>query len=133
LSEVDQRREPSTIDAQGIRPPPAYAIEQRAPAEDVTVLDLRGELDMAAAPVLRGRVEECRTPALVLDLADATFVDSATLRELLRARTDLADRGVRLLLAAPSPPVVRLLELTGTADLFEAEPDVGSALRRLRV
>jgi anti-anti-sigma factor len=132
LSEVEQRRDASTIDAQGIRPPPAYAIEQRTPAEDVTLLELRGELDMAAAPVLRARVEECGTRALVLDLADATFVDSAMLRELLRARTDLPARGVRLLLAAASPPVVHLLELTGTADLFEAEPDVRSALRRLR-
>jgi anti-sigma B factor antagonist len=132
LSELDQRREASRIDAQGIKPPPAYAVEQHAPAEHVTVLELRGELDMAAAPVLRGRAEECGTPALVLDLAAATFVDSAMLRELLRARAELAARGVRLCLAAASEPVLRLLELTGTADLFELQPDVGSAVTRLR-
>jgi anti-anti-sigma factor len=68
----------------------------------------------------------------VVDLAAATFVDSAMLRELLRARAELAARDVRLCLAAASEPVLRLLELTGTADLFELQPDVGSAVTRLR-
>ena len=132
MDHLDERHEASTIDGLGIRPPDAYAVELKAISPDVTVLELRGELDMAAAPALRGRIDDCRAGGVVLDLAAATFVDSAVLRELLRARTELAARGVRLCLAAASQPVTRLLDLTGTAELFEAAPDVGSAVRQLR-
>ncbi len=132
MDDLDERREASTVDGLGIRPPDAYAVEARALDPDVTVLELRGELDMAAAPTLRGWIDECTAHGLVLDLSGATFVDSAVLRELLRARTELAARGVRLCLAAPSHPVDRLLDLTGTAELFEAAPDVRTALRQLR-
>jgi anti-anti-sigma factor len=132
MDHVDERREASTIDAQGIKPPDAYAVEARATEPGVCVIELRGELDMTAAPALRDRLDDPGARALVLDLAAATFVDSAVLRELLRARTELAARGVRLLLAAVSQPVARLLDLTGTTELFEAAPDVPSALRLLR-
>ena len=132
MDDLDERREASTVDGLGIRPPDAYAVEAKPIDPDVTVLELRGELDMAAAPTLRDRVDECSAHGLVLDLAGATFVDSAVLRELLRARTELAARGVRLCLAGVSHPVARLLDLTGTAELFEAAPDVRTALRQLR-
>ena len=121
----------ASIDARGIRPPAAYAIAPRSPAEGVTVLGLEGELDLAAAPVLRGHVDEAAGRALVLDLVRVSFIDSAVLKELLRARAELAARDVRLVLAGVPRPVRRLLDLTRTSELFEGAPDAETAVRRL--
>jgi anti-sigma B factor antagonist len=123
-------REASSIDDRGLRPPAAYAIRDAA-ADGAAVLVLEGELDLAATPRLRARVDELEEPALVLDFRRATFIDSAVLKELLRTRAELAARDVRLVLAGVPPPIRRLLDLTRTSDLFEDAPDVESALRRL--
>ena len=53
------------------------------------------------------------------------------LKELLRARAELAARDVRLVLAGVPAPVRRLLDLTRTSELFEDAPDVETALKRL--
>ena len=115
-------------DARGIEPRRAYTIADGASAPGVSVVVLGGELDLAAAPVLRERVDAVGAgDALVLDVAHATFVDSAMLRELLQTRS----RSHRLVLAGAPPQLLRLLELTRTTDLFELAPDVEAALRRL--
>ena len=130
VDDLDERREPASIDAGGIKPPPAYAIREIAGPGRVTVVELEGELDLAAAPVLRGHVDAANG-ALVLDFASTTFVDSAVLKELLRARAELASRGVPFVLAAVPRPVRRLLDLTRTAELFDVAADADEAVRRL--
>ena len=123
-------REGVSIDERGLRPPAAYAIRDVA-ADGAAVVVLEGELDIALAPVLRARVDEVDAPALVLDFRRATFIDSAVLKELLRARAELAAREARLVLAGVPPAIRRLLDLTRTSELFEDAPDVESALKRL--
>jgi anti-anti-sigma factor len=98
----------------------------------VTILALHGELDLAAAPKLRACIDEVPAGnALVLDFSEATFIDSAVLKELLRARAELAARDAGLVLAGVPPPVRRLLDLTRTSELFEDAPDVETAITRL--
>jgi anti-anti-sigma factor len=126
----DESRESARIDDRGLRPPAAYAIRETT-AGGAAVLVLEGELDLAAAPLLRARVDELEAPALVLDFSGATFIDSAVLKELLRARAELAGRDTRLVLAGVPPPIRRLLDLTRTSELFDDAPDVESALRQL--
>lgn len=100
--------------------------------DGIAVLALEGELDLAVAPRVRARIEHAADGrALVIDLRGVTFVDSAALKELLRARTELPARDVRLVLAGVPPPVRRLLDLTRTSQLFEEAPDVDAALTRL--
>ena len=115
-----------------VRPTAAYSIRDAA-ADGAVVLVLEGELDLAVAPLLRARVDEVTEASggLVLDLRRATFIDSAVLKELLRARSEVAARDARLVLVGVPPPVRRLLDLTRTAELFDDAPDVESALRRL--
>jgi stage II sporulation protein AA (anti-sigma F factor antagonist) len=131
MDDVDDRRQAASIDARGIRPPAAYSIDDRSAVAGVSVVALRGELDVAAAPVLRARVDQVGVGALVIDFAQTTFIDSAVLRELLRARAELAARDVRLVLAGVPPPVQRLLDLTRTCELFDEAPDADTAVRRL--
>jgi anti-anti-sigma factor len=126
---VEDRDERASIDARGIRPPAAYSIADGDGPAGVAVVVLRGELDLAAAPMLRRRVDDAMSGrALVIDLEETTFIDSAVLKELLRARAELAAHDVRLVLAAVPPPVRRLLDLTRTSELFEDAPDLTKAL-----
>jgi anti-anti-sigma factor len=132
IGRIEREHEPASIDERGIRPPAAYSIAEGQSGERVTVLALRGELDIAAAPRLRARVDQVAAGrVLVIDFAEATFIDSAVLKELLRARAELAARDVRLVLAAVPPPVRRLLDLTRTAELFEDAPDAETAIKRV--
>lgn len=123
-------REPTRIDRHGIRPPAAFAIEEER-AGAATVVRLSGEVDVAASPELRARVDAAAAGPLVFDLSAVTFVDSSGLRELLRARMECDRRGGRLLLAGVPATVARLLELTGTATMFETAPALGAALARV--
>ena len=130
--ERDERREPAPSDELGVRAAAPYRIDEGDSSDRVRVLVLRGELDLAAAPRLRARIDETASGrALVLDLSHATFIDSAVLKELLRARAELGERDIRLVLAGVAPPVRRLLDLTRTSELFEDAADVEEAVRRL--
>jgi anti-sigma B factor antagonist len=130
--ERDERREPATSDEPGVRAAAPYRIDEGDSSDRVRVLVLWGELDLAAAPRLRARIDETASGrALVLDLSQATFIDSAVLKELLRARAELGERDIRLVLAGVAPPVRRLLDLTRTSELFEDAADVEEAVRRL--
>ena len=131
MDDRDERHDVARIDSRGIRPPAAYSIAEGRSGDRVTVLALRGELDIAAAPQLRTSVDEVAAGALVIDFSEATFIDSAVLKELLRARAELSAREVRLLLAGVPPPVRRLLDLTRTSELFEDAPDAETAIKRL--
>jgi anti-anti-sigma factor len=116
-----------------IVPSPApYTIAEGASTDRVQVVVLSGELDLAAAPRLRARFDETTSgQALVLDFEHVTFIDSAVLKELLRARAELAERDIRLVLAGVGAPVRRLLDLTRTSELFDDAPDAETALKRL--
>ena len=132
MDDGQPRRTAPDIDVRGIRPPDAFGIAERSAAAGIAVVALDGELDLAAARKLRARIAEAATGrALVIDLRRVTFVDSAILKELLRARAELAAGDVRLVLAGAPMPVRRLLDLTRAAELFEEAPDVEAALRLL--
>ena len=125
--------EHSSVDARGIRPPSAYAIETREAAGGVAVLVLEGEFDLAAAPALREHAQAARAAGargLVLDMAEVTFVDSSALRELLRASAACDADGVAFVLASLQPAVGRLLELTRTTDALALASTVEQAVER---
>jgi anti-anti-sigma factor len=120
------------IAGRGLDPVGAFSVRQLPGPDGVATVVLCGELDMAATADLRARVDDAAgLRGLVVDLAEATFIDSAILKELLRANAELARYDTRLVLAAVSPPVARLLELTRTGELFTVAADRESALREL--
>lgn len=101
-------------------PPPAFRMERAEAPQGVILLVLAGEIDLATSGQFRGVVDEAiaEGASLVADVEEVTFMDSTMLRELLRAHRDIGAAGRRFILAAPQPPVRRLLELTGTSGLF---------------
>ncbi|MBV2354001.1 STAS domain-containing protein [Streptomyces sp. J2-1] len=105
-------------------------VVSRAVVGGVCVVRLRGEVEagedgggLAAALVPGGR-------ATVVDLSDVSFADSSLLHELLHAQRLHTAAGLPLVLAAPSPPVARLLDITNTFDAFAVAATPEEGLRR---
>lgn len=75
---------------------------------------LGGELDMASAPILSEAVEASVEGggATLLDLGVLTFIDAAGIHAILQLSQTLGDEGC-ILLHAPQPRVLRVLELVG--------------------
>jgi hypothetical protein len=57
MDDRDQSREQAGIDEQGLRPAAAYSIREAA-TDGAAVVVLEGELDLAATPLLRARLDE---------------------------------------------------------------------------
>lgn len=95
----------TSVSTDPVRPPPA------------TVLRASREMDLATAPGLQAQLRSQAQGSgnVVVDLSAVTFMDCSALSPLLEARARL---GRRLWLQGPSPPVTRLLELTGLLPSF---------------
>lgn len=80
--------------------------------------DLSGEIDAHTAPALDDRVQEhlAESPDLRLGMAGVTFMDSSGLRVLIAATESSRARDGDVVLDAPTPAVLRLLEISGLAD-----------------
>lgn len=96
-----------------------------------TVLEFRGEIDIAAAmemlPYL-DRVTGRADARLVIDLSGVDFFDCSGLRLLCRARARVLDRDGRLLLVCTHPLTLRVLRITGLARLLPPMPSLDAAL-----
>jgi len=85
-----------------------------------TLVTVSGEVDLDTCGRLWDALRPCLRPGArtVLDGSGITFIDCCGLRilELARLRADAG--GGRLVLAAPSEPMLRLMELAGVTDSF---------------
>ena len=93
-------------------------------ADGATVLALRGEADIATLPVVVAAlacIVADHEGDVVVDLAQTEFIDTATLRALLRAREVLDSDGRQLALRSPSKIVGRVLAVFGLSDLVGPE------------
>ncbi|WP_051733342.1 STAS domain-containing protein [Kitasatospora phosalacinea] len=95
------------------------------------VVRLDGELDRDQLPRLDRVLDATladRPGLLVLDLELLAFCDSSGLNAFIRTRRALEEAGADLVLTALTPPVARLLEITGTTTVFDIRPSVHAAL-----
>ncbi|WP_328959146.1 STAS domain-containing protein [Kitasatospora purpeofusca] len=80
-----------------------------------------GEVDLDVAPHFSRTLAaalRASTTGLDVVMQNVPFCDCCGLNALLELRLQAEDAGKDLVLAAASPQVLRLLELTGTAELF---------------
>jgi anti-anti-sigma factor len=91
-----------------VRTHEALSMEQVSPQE----LRVAGELDRTTSDRFDEAVQTAivGTGALVLDLSRVRFLDSSGVRSLIKL--GLSMRGRMLVLRAPSPQVMRVLQLT---------------------
>jgi anti-anti-sigma factor len=88
------------------------------------VLTVAGDVDLATHSRFEAGVEQSWTASedLVIDCSQITFLDSMGLRVLVQARQRATENGRGFALAAPSEPVLRVLELAGVTSLFPVGP-----------
>jgi anti-sigma B factor antagonist len=90
------------------------------PSDKVAGVAVRGEVELATAPVLTAALEEGirrSSGAFVVDLAAVDFLDSSGVACLVRARALLGRDERALALVCPPGSVRRVLELTGIDEL----------------
>ena len=99
---------------------------------DATVVEARGEVDVATAPALRAAVDGALDdgPAeVVVDLRGVTFIDSTGLGVLIGARRRCLDDGGDLRVVVTEPRILKVFEITGLADLFTIDASLEPAER----
>jgi anti-sigma B factor antagonist len=96
-----------------------------------TVLEFRGEIDIAAAleiaPCL-DRVTAHPDVRLVIDLRQVAFFDCSGLRLLYRARGRVLDQDGELRLVCTHPLTLRIMRVTGLTRLLPPHPTLDAAL-----
>jgi len=102
--------------------PQGFAVEVSDPEGDPVRIQVRGELDLSAAPLLtdavRGVSGEGAT--VLLDLSGVTFLDSSAIGAMVASGRELAEAGGRLQIGPRSDIVTRVLEMTGLHEPSEA-------------
>ncbi|MFJ7338217.1 anti-sigma factor antagonist [Streptomyces sp. NPDC101116] len=98
-----------------------------------TVLEFRGEIDLAAASEIAPHLDrETARPAarVVIDLSGIDFFDCSGLRLLYRARSRVLDRRGQVLLVCAHPLTLRVLRITGLSRLLPPQPTLDAALEQ---
>ena len=105
-----------------------YGVTERTDGPTV-VVSLSGEIDVAAAPAVRERLEAAadRADALVVDLTQVTFIDSTALGVLIGIHKQCSASGTSIRLAVSEPRILKVFEITGLTDLFSISPSLAEA------
>jgi anti-anti-sigma factor len=101
---------------------PTYEIES-ADRDAIRLVDVRGEIDLAAAPELSEHLlgaADAGVRAVVVDLCRVSFLDSSGLAALLNARKRLRAEDVTMIIACePGGRPERILQVTGLHSVVE--------------
>ncbi|QDC23581.1 STAS domain-containing protein [Georgenia yuyongxinii] len=92
---------------------------QRREVDGVPVVSAVGELDGGSVELLAGELElalDALPPAIIVDLAGVTFIDSTGVRAVTRKQDSLVSLETRLYVVAPADRIREVFVLTGTAD-----------------
>jgi anti-sigma B factor antagonist len=102
---------------------PTFSLDVTADGDGWTTVSVAGELDLATADEFAAAVRTgLATGAVVVDLREVTFMDSAGVRALNTVARESADSGRELrLFLGTHPGVVQVLEMTGMLELLPVE------------
>jgi anti-sigma B factor antagonist len=108
-----------------------FVISSRRLANGTFVVAAGGEVDLYRAPELERALAVPLAEGvtqLVVDLSEATFVDSTALHVLLRAARQLDRETGELIVFVPDPNVRKVFEITGVGRFFSvvSSPPTGS-------
>lgn len=98
----------------------AYSID-RISGEDGPLIALSGEIDASAAATLEAALREAAgdSESVVVDLDDASLIDSRTIGVLSKWTTLLRARGGALPIVCGNPKVRRLIQRIGMEQAFD--------------
>ncbi len=101
--------------------------------DDVTVLTVADEVDLATAPALDSAIDATlggKPAALVIDLSEVSFLASAGMAALVSAHKRAGD--TRIAVVADGPATSRQLKMTSLDQVFALHPTLAEALDALR-
>ena len=115
--------------------PSQLVVDRNEP--DVAVLYVKGEHDLDTAPTLRERLatlhgEGC---SVILDLTEATFIDSSILAAIVDGHRTANDNGLSFVVTlgpSGSPGVRRILQITGLSEALTVRERREEALAAIR-
>jgi anti-sigma B factor antagonist len=111
-----------------------FHIGEESLAGDLIIIKLQGEVDLYAAPELKQHVNgaiESGKNKLILDLSEATFIDSTTLGILVSGMKRLRPRGGMLAVLCPDPTMARIFDITGLNRMFSVHDTLDGAIAAL--
>jgi len=114
--------------------PPASIITGPIDDASIAVVAVAGEIDVHTAPELRLTARNTvltYTNAMVLDLREATFVDSTGIAALI-GLVQLVQPDGKVAIVNTNPAIARALALTGLEDIFSVWDTVSEATQHLR-
>jgi anti-anti-sigma factor len=101
-----------------------YSIDTFVPQDGLGTLRLGGSLDIGAREDVRDSIADAGAApvldALLVDLGAVTFVDSEALAGLIEGFLEVRETGVAIRMVNAHGIVRRVLEVTGTLELFGA-------------
>jgi len=109
-------------------------IERLMVDEDLVLVVIAGELDLADEPRADLAIDfviALGPSSVLVDLSRCDFVDATGLRILLGAQRRMRHAGSRVVFAAPTANVRRILELTGVREHLTLAEDRDQALAEL--
>jgi anti-sigma B factor antagonist len=110
---------------------PFFSIEDLEVDATTHVVAVAGDVDLYSAPELKMHVIDAIDAGrihIVVDLSDATFIDSTTLGVLVGARKRLREHDGSLAVICPDEEKLALFEMTGLDRVFSIHQDRASAL-----
>ena len=110
------------------------SVEVGLPREDVALITVEGYLDVDTATEfqhhLANQLHHGRRHFL-LDLSDVPFMDSSSMNIILRVYQEARDLPGSVHIISPTPPVRRILDLTGVSITVPVSETVEEALERV--
>jgi anti-sigma B factor antagonist len=104
--------------------------------DEIVVAVLTGEVDLSNAASVRQQIAESVTPgddALLVDLSELSFIDSAGLHMVIELGTALDERRQHLLLCVSrGSPIERAIEIIGLSRSVSIHYDRGEAMEAAR-
>jgi anti-sigma B factor antagonist len=120
-----------SIVGNGKRRADEFRIDEERPDSGTVVVAIHGDADLHIATELKNRLGEViddGPSAIVLDLSDATFLDSMALGVLLGAMKRLRAKGGRFRVVVPRAEIRRIFEMTLLDRVFELDASRQEAL-----
>jgi anti-sigma B factor antagonist len=108
-----------------------FSLQTVGPIRGCAVLQVTGEVDVYAAPMLREQIRELAATGavhLIADLGPVDFLDSTGLGALVGGLRRLRQAGGSLALVISTPRILRIFQITGLTKAFAAQPSVANAI-----
>jgi anti-sigma B factor antagonist len=102
--------------------------------ENVTLVEISGEVDLYSSPQLRRKVLELtksKTPVILIDLKNVRYMDSSGVATLIEGLKSSHQYNGRLILSGLKLEVREVFELTRLDTVFEIYADSQAALESL--